>query len=35
MENIFSGKKSAKQGLDDAAARSNDILKEFAAANKQ
>ena len=35
MENIFAGKKSAKQGLDDAVAKSNDILKEFAAANKQ
>jgi sn-glycerol 3-phosphate transport system substrate-binding protein len=35
MENIFAGKKTAKQGLDDAAAKSNDILKEFAAANKQ
>jgi sn-glycerol 3-phosphate transport system substrate-binding protein len=34
MENIFAGKKSAKQGLDDAVAKSNDILKEFAAANK-
>ena len=31
MENIFSGNKTAKQGLDDAAAKSNDILKEFAA----
>jgi sn-glycerol 3-phosphate transport system substrate-binding protein len=35
MENIFAGKKSAKQGLDDAVAKSNEILKEFAAANKQ
>lgn len=35
LENIFAGKKSAKQGLDDAVAKSNDILKEFAAANKQ
>jgi len=35
MENIFAGKKSAKQGLDDAVAKSNDLLKEFAAANKQ
>ena len=34
MENIFAGKKSAKQGLDDAVARSNELLKEFAAANK-
>jgi sn-glycerol 3-phosphate transport system substrate-binding protein len=35
MENIFAGKKSAKQGLDDAVAKSDEILKEFAAANKQ
>ncbi|MGH7384996.1 MAG: sn-glycerol-3-phosphate ABC transporter substrate-binding protein UgpB [Candidatus Rokuibacteriota bacterium] len=35
MENIFAGKKSAKQGLDDAVAKSNELLKEFAAANKQ
>jgi sn-glycerol 3-phosphate transport system substrate-binding protein len=34
MENIFSGKKTAKQGLDDAVAKSNDILKEFAALYK-
>ncbi len=34
MENIFAGKKTAKQGLDDAVAKGNDILKEFAAANK-
>src|SRR5207244_3139967 len=34
MENIFAGKKSAKQGLDDAAAKSNELLKEFAAQNK-
>jgi sn-glycerol 3-phosphate transport system substrate-binding protein len=31
MENIFSGSKTPKQGLDDAVAKSNDILKEFAA----
>ena len=31
MENIFSGSKTAKQGLDDAVAKGNDILKEFAA----
>ena len=31
MENIFSGKKTAKQGLDDAVAKSSEILKEFAA----
>jgi hypothetical protein len=35
MENIFAGKKATKQGLDDAVAKSNEILKEFAAANKQ
>jgi sn-glycerol 3-phosphate transport system substrate-binding protein len=35
MENIFAAKKTPKQGLDDAVAKSNDILKEFAAANKQ
>jgi sn-glycerol 3-phosphate transport system substrate-binding protein len=34
MENIFAGKKTAKQGLDDAVAKSNDILKEFAALYK-
>ncbi len=31
MENIFSGKKAPKQGLDDAVAKGNEILKEFAA----
>jgi sn-glycerol 3-phosphate transport system substrate-binding protein len=34
MENIFSGKKAPKQGLDDAVAKGNDILKEFAALYK-
>jgi len=34
MENIFDGKKPAKQGLDDAVAKSNALLKEFAATNK-
>ncbi len=34
MENIFSGKKTAKQGLDDAVAKGNEILKEFAALYK-
>lgn len=34
MENIFNGSKSAKRGLDDAVAKSNDILKEFAALYK-
>ena len=31
MENVFAGKKTAKQGLDDAVAKSDDVLKEFAA----
>ena len=35
MENVFAGKKTAKQGLDDAVAKGNEILKEFAAQNKQ
>jgi sn-glycerol 3-phosphate transport system substrate-binding protein len=34
LENVFGGKKTAKQGLDDAVAKSNAILKEFAATNK-
>jgi sn-glycerol 3-phosphate transport system substrate-binding protein len=34
LENIFAGKKSVKQGLDDAVARSNALLKEFAATYK-
>jgi sn-glycerol 3-phosphate transport system substrate-binding protein len=34
LENIFGGKKTAKQGLDDAVAKSNALLKEFAATNK-
>src|SRR5215471_12563472 len=34
MEHIFSGNKAAKQGLDDAVAKSNEILKEFAALYK-
>jgi len=34
MENIFAGKKTAKEGLDAAVAKGNEILKEFAAANK-
>ena len=34
IENILSGKKTAKQGLDDAVAKSNDVLKEFAALYK-
>ena len=35
LENVFAGKKNAKQGLDDAVSKSNELLKEFAAANKQ
>ena len=34
LELIFAGKKSAKEGLDAAVAKGNEILKEFAAANK-
>ena len=34
LENIFGGKKTAKQGLDDAVAKSNALLKEFAATHK-
>jgi sn-glycerol 3-phosphate transport system substrate-binding protein len=34
LENVFGGKKSVKQGLDDAVAKSNALLKDFAAANK-
>jgi sn-glycerol 3-phosphate transport system substrate-binding protein len=34
LENVFGGKKSVKQGLDDAVAKSNALLKEFAATNK-
>ena len=34
LENIFGGKKTAKQGLDDAVAKSNALLKDFASANK-
>jgi sn-glycerol 3-phosphate transport system substrate-binding protein len=35
LENVFGGKKTAKQGLDDAVAKGNDILKEFAATARQ
>jgi sn-glycerol 3-phosphate transport system substrate-binding protein len=35
LENVFAGKKTAKQGLDDATAKSNALLKEFASVNKQ
>jgi ABC-type glycerol-3-phosphate transport system substrate-binding protein len=31
MEHIFSGNKTPQQGLDDAVAKGNEILKEFAA----
>ncbi|HEY7649934.1 MAG TPA: sn-glycerol-3-phosphate ABC transporter substrate-binding protein, partial [Methylomirabilota bacterium] len=34
LESIFAGKKTAKEGLDAAVAGANEILKEFAAANK-
>ncbi|MBI1735613.1 MAG: extracellular solute-binding protein [Candidatus Rokubacteria bacterium] len=34
LENVFGGKKSAKQGLDDAVAKSNALLKDFAATHK-
>ncbi len=34
LENIFSGTKTPQQGLDDAVAKGNDILKEFAALSK-
>jgi len=35
LENVFNGKKAVKQGLDDAVAKSNGLLKEFAATYKQ
>jgi sn-glycerol 3-phosphate transport system substrate-binding protein len=34
LEGIFAGSKTAKEGLDAAVAKANEILKEFAAANK-
>src|SRR5262245_24435301 len=34
LEIIFAGRKTAKEGLDAAVAKGNEILKEFAAANK-
>ncbi len=34
LENIFAGKKSPQQGMDDAVAKANEILKEFAALYK-
>jgi sn-glycerol 3-phosphate transport system substrate-binding protein len=35
LENIFAGKKTAKEGLDAAVAKGHQILKEFAAANQR
>jgi sn-glycerol 3-phosphate transport system substrate-binding protein len=34
MENMLAGKKTSKQGLDEAVKKSNDILKEFASMYK-
>ena len=34
LENIFAGKKTPQQGMDEAVAKSNEILKEFAALYK-
>ena len=34
MEAVFAGKKSAKEALDEAVKRGNDILRKFEAANK-
>jgi sn-glycerol 3-phosphate transport system substrate-binding protein len=34
LENIFAGKKAAKPGLDDAVAKSNELLKEFASQHR-
>ncbi|MBU6257286.1 MAG: sn-glycerol-3-phosphate ABC transporter substrate-binding protein UgpB [Burkholderiales bacterium] len=34
LENVWSGKKSAKQALDDAASRGNELLERFQKANK-
>jgi sn-glycerol 3-phosphate transport system substrate-binding protein len=34
MEQVFAGKKTAKQALDDAVSRGNQILRKFEAANK-
>jgi sn-glycerol 3-phosphate transport system substrate-binding protein len=34
MEAVWSGKKTAKQALDDAVTRGNKLLREFEAANK-
>jgi sn-glycerol 3-phosphate transport system substrate-binding protein len=35
MEAVFAGKKGAKQAMDDAVRRGNEILRKFEAANKQ
>jgi sn-glycerol 3-phosphate transport system substrate-binding protein len=35
LENVFNGRKAVKQGLDDAVAKSNALLKDFAATYKQ
>ena len=34
LENVFGGKKNVKQGLDDAVAKSNALLRDFAATHK-
>jgi sn-glycerol 3-phosphate transport system substrate-binding protein len=34
LEAIWSGKKTAKQGLDDAVARGNKLLRKFEKANR-
>jgi sn-glycerol 3-phosphate transport system substrate-binding protein len=34
MEAVWTGKKTAKQALDDAVARGNKLLRDFEAANK-
>jgi sn-glycerol 3-phosphate transport system substrate-binding protein len=34
MEAVFAGKKNAKEALDQAAKRGNEILRKFEAANK-
>ncbi len=34
MENVIAGKKTSQQGLDDAAKKGNELLKEFAAMYK-
>ena len=34
LENIFAGKKSAKEGLDEAVKRGNDLLRKFEATQK-